>query len=305
MTTTIPAGAVVVGVDGSAWGDLALDWAAREASLEGRPLVIVHAGSPPTTGVTAYLYRELVAALRAEGEVFLEQETGRARAVDDRLDVHQVLSQTDPRAALLDTSAEASMLVVGTRGLGPVSQLLIGSVSHAITKHAHVPVVILRDVGEEPREAGVLVGVAGDDRDGPVLDFAFRVADARRLPVTLLHSFSAGRGVPDERREVPAEEPGFEDQRAVLVEAARAPSARHPSVPVHQLLSRGFADVQLVAASRRAELLVLGHRRKPLLREVFYGSVAPRVVEHAHCSVAVVPVERGHDGSERGDPVPD
>jgi nucleotide-binding universal stress UspA family protein len=44
-----------------------------------------------------------------------------------------------------------------------------------------------------------------------------------------------------------------------------------------------------VVASRHAALVVVCHRRKPLLNEIVYGSVAPRVVERAHCSVAVVP----------------
>ncbi len=303
MTEPIPAGAVAVGVDGSTWSDLALDWAAHEASLEGRPLVLVHAAHVPESGIEAYLYREVTTALRGEARAFLTRQEQRVRAVDDRLEVHQVLAQTDPRTALLEVSADASMLVLGTRGLGTVSQLLLGSVSHAMVTHAHAPVVVLRHGDQDVRQAGVLVGVAGDSLDAPVLDLAFRVAEARDLPVTLLHSFVEGVGVPDDRRDVPDDAPGFEEQRAVLAEAAGGPSAAHPSVQVRQVLTRGFADVQLIAASHGAELLVLGHRRKPWLREFFYGSVAPRVAEHAHCPVAVVPVGReGEPGSDSPDP---
>lgn len=288
MNTTIPAGAIVIGVDGSAGADLAVEWGAREAFLEQRPLCLVHAAPPLYPGETPYPH-EILEQLRAEGGALLEHAAERVRVEYDSIEIRTVVRQTDPREALLDAAADASMMVVGTRGLGPIRQLLLGSVSQALTKHAACPVVVLRPAPA----AGVRVGVAGDDGDQAVLDFAFRVAAARGLPVTLVHCFWDVVGVPEGVREIPVDEPGCEDQRAILVDAATASSARFPSVPVHLLLSRGFADLQLIAASRAAELLVVGHRRKPLLRDLIHGSVAPRVAEHAHCSVAVVPV--GHE----------
>lgn len=305
MTTSLPAGAIVVGIDGSTWSDLALDWAAQEASLEGRPLVLLHAVYSPSAGAMTFLesasvqYGELLGQLRRDAEDLLDKAAQRVHADHDLADVHQVVRLTDPREALLDAAVNASMLVVGTRGLGPIRQLLLGSVSAAMTKHAGCPVVVMRPGRQRSRQAGVLVGVAGDERDDAVVDFAFRIAETRRLAVTLVHSFWDVVAAEDESREVPADEPGCEDQRAVLTEAADRPSGLHPSVPVHLLLSRGFADVQLIQASRNAELLVLGHSRKPFLQEFIYGSVAPRVVEHAHCAVAVVPV-----GQEAGESDP-
>jgi nucleotide-binding universal stress UspA family protein len=295
MNTTIPSDGIVVGIDGSNWSDLALDWAARQASSEGRPLVLVHAVHPPSTGALGYLdtagfrYGELLDQLRKDAEELLTERAEKTRAEHELPDIRRIVQLTDARVALLDAAVDASMLVVGTRGLGPLRQLLLGSVSLAMTKHSSAPVVVVRPASPGPHEAGVLVGVSGDDRDGDVLEFGFRIAHARGLPVTAVHSFWDVVGG-DETREVRADEPGYEDQLGVLMDAVRRPSERYPSVPVHHLLSRGFADVQLIAASRHAELLVLGHRRKPVLRELIYGSVAPRVVEHAHCSVAVVPV---------------
>jgi nucleotide-binding universal stress UspA family protein len=295
MNATNPSGAIVVGVDGSSWSDLALDWAAREASLEGRPMVLIHAVHPPSANALAYLdtagfrYGELLDQLRSDADDLLTEKAEKTQAEHELVDVRRVVQLADAREALLAGAVDASMLVVGTRGLGPIRQLLLGSVSLAVAKHSRSPVVIVRPGTPGPHDAGVLVGVAGDDRDGDVLEFAFRVADARDLPITVAHAFWDLVG-DDETREVTADAPGYEDQLGLLIEAVRRPSERHPSVPVHHLLSRGFADVQLISASRGAELLVLGHRRKPMLREIIYGSVAPRVVEHAHCSVAVVPV---------------
>lgn len=301
-TSTHP---VVVGVDSSTCGDLALDWAAQQASLEQRPLVLVHAVLPPSAGARSYLEStgigsvDMLDQLRRDAEELLSRKAREVRETHDLIDVRQVVRLTDAREALLESAHGASMVVVGTRGLGPVRQLLLGSVSLAMAKHSSCPVVVVRPGPPGAHEAGVLAGVTGDDRDHGVLDFAFRVAHARAMPVTVVHTFWDVVGVDDETREVPDDEPGYEDQLALLADAVRGSVELYPSVPVHHLLSRGFADMQLIAASRSAELLVLGHRRKPFLREFIYGSVAPRVVEHARCCVAVVPV-----GPEEDEPDP-
>lgn len=299
MADSLPPGAIVVGIDGSTPSDRALSWAARQASLEKLPLVLLHALPTPTAGATPYLHTELLDHLRVDATELLDTACRQARADEPITDVHPVLQQTDPRNALLHASARASMLVVGDRGLGPVGQLLLGSVSDAMVKHSASPVVVIRSGPEHSRAAGVVAAVTGDGRDDAVLDFAFRVAHARTLPVTLVHCFWDAVGALEGVREVAGDEPGYEDKRALLDEAAKGPSARYPSVPVHQMLSRGFVDVQLIAASRRAELLVLGHQRKRFFQELAYGSVAPRVVEHAHSSVAVVPLSKE---SEAPDP---
>ena len=301
MTDPLPPGAIVVGIDGSPPSDLALSWAARQASLEELPLVLFHALPTPTAGATPYLHAELLDHLRVDATELLDNACRKAREDEHVTDVHPVLQQTDARNALLHASASASMLVVGDRGLGPVRQLLLGSVSDAMVKHSASPVVVIRSGPEHSRAAGVVVGVAGDGHDDPVLDFAFRVAQARELPVTLVNCFWDAVGALEGVREVAADEPGYEDKRDLLDEAVKRPSARYPSVPVHKMLSRGFVDMQLIAASRRAELLVLGHRRKRFLEELAYGSIAPRVVEHAHSSVAVVPLRKASDAADPTD----
>ena len=64
---------------------------------------------------------------------------------------------------------------------------------------------------------------------------------------------------------------------------------RHPEVKVDLLLSRGFADRRLVAASRDYEMVVLGHHRLPPLNALVWGSVTPLVVRDATSDLAVVP----------------
>jgi nucleotide-binding universal stress UspA family protein len=299
--TQAPRDSIVVGMDGSAAAEAALDWAADQAVLEGRPLVLVNAVSPLSAGATSSLGSLGVDTLRVRDDLLtdaralLARSEERATAGRAGLVVHQVARVADPRETLLELAGEGRLLVVGSRGMGPVRSLLLGSVSLALTKHAPGPVVVVRPSLGERTPGGVLVAVALDGTDGPVLDLAFRVASSRTLPLTALHCFwdltEVSRGAVD----APDDEPGLDDLREQLRQAVAEAQARHPTVPVHLQLTRGFVDARVLDATTWADLVVLGHQPKPLLGELVYGSVAPQVVEAGQCSVAVVgrPHEEG------------
>ena len=81
------------------------------------------------------------------------------------------------------------MVVVGSRGLGPVASLLLGSVSVTVSKHASSPVVVCRPHPPlSPPQVGILVGVDGTALSLPAAELAFRLAALRRCTLTVLHS---------------------------------------------------------------------------------------------------------------------
>lgn len=276
-------GAVVVGVDGSASADVALDWAAAQAELDGTALLLLHAAAPPALSGSGWLesrgveHREVLHQLRDEARRLLNDRCSRVAATHPRLRTERVVRLEDPRAALLDAATEARLLVVGTRGVGRVRRLLLGSVSGAVAHHAACPAVVARAGGGS---AGVVAGVVDAPGDGAVLDLAFAVAATRDLPLTVLHC-----GWDQDRGGTPP------DQVRAHLEAALRPYAEsRPRVRVALAVLQGFADEHLVRASQDAALVVVGRRHKPYLNELVFGSVAPVVVERAACSVAVVPV---------------
>lgn len=283
---------VVVGIDGSDASMLALDWAATQAAAETRPLVLLTAaavsGELPSAWLATYVVDDHQdrAQLKERARAVARRCTARVHEKHPGLDVRHEMSFEDPRDALLEI--EADLVVVGTRGLGLVRRLLLGSVASEVVKHATHPTVVVRERKGSVSQGGVLVGIAGDAGDAAAINLACRVAQARSLPVTAYHSVW-DVVQPSETRDVAPDAPGYDAERLPLVRAIEIAKRDHPGVEVRQVLSRGFADQRLIRASEHADLLVVGHRRKPFLNELVYGSVAPKIAEHASCSVAVVP----------------
>src|SRR6478609_2164549 len=150
---------IVVGIDGSESSDVALDWAATQAASEGCPLVLLTAVSSPGAESSAWLAAHGI----NEGQVHAQLKE-RARAVARRcavrvheqypdLDVRHDLRFDDPRDALLEL--DAGLVVVGTRGRGPVRRRLLGSVAGTVVKHATSPTVVVRPAGESETRHGV------------------------------------------------------------------------------------------------------------------------------------------------------
>ena len=185
-------GTVVVGVDGSKSASRALAWAVDQALAEHRALTLVHAVLPVGA---AWLdqdgidHRIGVDPMHTEGHELLRRarEAVTERAPD--LEVHEVLRVVDPRELLLSLSAQAALVVLGSRGRGPVRSLLLGSVGVALSRHAYCPVVIHRPCHQGKVRHGVLVGVDGTADSQAALEFAFRQASLRALPLTVLHAF--------------------------------------------------------------------------------------------------------------------
>jgi nucleotide-binding universal stress UspA family protein len=290
----VASGSIVVGVDGSPDAERALHWASDQAALERRTLTLVHAvqmtGFPAagTFAASGIDYGGMSDVLLESGGALLAAARAHALQRQPGLEVAEVLSTGDARNELLAVSRRAAMVVVGSRGRGPVRSLLLGSVSVTVSKHAGCPVVVCRPLpttsAGEPG-SGILVGIDGTGRSLPAIELAFRMAALRGAPLTVLHCYwdtlpPGAEGAP---------EADLSDLRAVVAESISGMAEKFPEVVVDVRLRRGFADRSLVDASGDHALVVLGHHPLSALDDLVYGSVAPAVVERARCAVAVVP----------------
>ena len=148
MTTQQPpGGTIVVGVDGSDPGREALHWAAREARLRGAKLVAVHAWSPApalpddSLDPVPTAAPELAPVLERDAKDFVEHELEPLRR--EGIDVESRIVAGEPTDALTDAATAADLLVLGTRGHGRLSGLLLGSVSQKLARHAPCPLVLV------------------------------------------------------------------------------------------------------------------------------------------------------------------
>lgn len=137
---------IVVGVDGSPQSEAALDWAMAEARLRGATVRAVHAWSLPYhQGEIGHMAGELIHDPLAQ----FAQETLDA-AVRTAASQHAVpviegqVVQAPAARALIEAAADADLLVVGSRGRGGFTGLLLGSVSQQCAQGAMCPVVIVR-----------------------------------------------------------------------------------------------------------------------------------------------------------------
>lgn len=288
----IPSGTVVVGVDGSPSAEHALDWAIDQAVLEHRPLTLAHGvGSGQTAWMSSpgFDHGVVLNAMREDGHVVLDAARARVTERAPGVEVHVVLRLNDARQTLLDLSEEAAMVVLGSRGRGPVRTLLLGSVSVGVSRHAHCPVVVLRPHDGGAVRRGVLVGADGTERSLPTLEFAYRMASLHRLPLTVMHCVWDAVAITAGPAMVLAGEPEVEDQRLLLAESVSGMREKFPDVHVTTELARGLADDCLVRAAEQMDLVVVGMHPHNPVAGMIYGSTAATVLEHASCVVAVVP----------------
>lgn len=136
---------IVVGTDGSQAALDALKWAYDEARLAGAELVVVHSWEYPYTDGAggADDFRK---KMRHDAAAQLDADAAHlaARAAVDGVVVVTRLLEKLPAQALIDEAADADLVVVGSRGRGGLSSLLLGSVSRAVVQHAPCPVAVIR-----------------------------------------------------------------------------------------------------------------------------------------------------------------
>jgi nucleotide-binding universal stress UspA family protein len=289
-TLQIPQGSVVVGIDGSEHSTRALRWAADQAHLFRAPLTILHA----LGAIDPYWMVQPVVDVQAlkdsmvnTSEELLAEARRAALAAHPDLEVTVGWRSEDARHLLIEASEQAGLVVVGSHGHGRFKRLLLGSVSVGLTRHAHCPVAVVRPDGAGG--GGVLVGVDGTPQSAPTLDEAFRIAASRGASVTVVHCFwqlptgEHGSGLVD-----PDDEQYAEHRRAV--DESLAPAChRHPDVPVTVRLVQGLADNVLLELAQGMDVAVVGSRERTTLSDLLLGSVAGVLVEHATCTVVVVP----------------
>jgi nucleotide-binding universal stress UspA family protein len=297
---------VIAAFDGSDDSLRALDWAFDAARRRAATLRVVHvrqyAAWAPAGIALPMPPRAATDPVLDQARDYLDGRTGPAS-------VELVAVDGAPGATLPELGAEAQLLVLGSRGRGGFTSLLLGSNGLTTARDAECPVVVVPRPGREldgipPAAPGprVVVGLNVDSPDDAVLAFAFAEAALRdaRLQAVAAYPWPVQlwAGGPGELLPTGIDQDAVEHEIRVLAEGFLAPHrARHPEVEVEPYVAPGDAAGQLVAAAQGATLTVVGrHRRRLLAPARMLGSVTHAVLLHAPSPVAVVPPAPPEDG---------
>ncbi|MGW7577070.1 universal stress protein [Streptomyces sp. NPDC054765] len=283
---------LTVGTDGSDSAFRSLDWAVDEAARHGLPLRIVHASRwERYEGTSPQGQDRPGEQVLADDIVASAAEHARRRHPDVTVSA-EVLAD-DAVTALLNEGLHAALLVLGSRGLGEFTGLLLGSVGLTVAARARCPVIVVR--GDPAGLAGthgrILLGVADPAGDMTAVRFAFREAEARRCTLEAVCAWRHPAHEPADTPALPAEAHRYHEQRAtaLLDDALAEASGEHPAVRVHRAMVEGPAHKVLVHRAAAADLLVVQGQRRHGHFGLQPGRVAHTALCHAACPVAVVP----------------
>jgi nucleotide-binding universal stress UspA family protein len=281
---------IVAGTDGSEESLRAVGWAAREAALRGVPLRIVAAAAllpRMTARVGTVEYDTVTDVLVSERDSALAAAAERAAKAAQGVLIDADPLDGMPAQAIVESGSGALMLVLGSRGIGAFTALLLGSVSRYAASHAPCPVVVVRDEAPSPHRL-VGVGIGDPDHCGDALTFAFEEASLRQASLTAVHAWHTPQTDISRAGQLSA----APEEQAVAADAGRHLAAlleewraKYPDITVSQEVVHGHPGRALVGLSARADLVVVGRHSD----HQGPGSVRHAVLNHAHGPVAIVP----------------
>ncbi|MGW7681578.1 universal stress protein [Kribbella sp. NPDC054772] len=283
---------IVIGYDGSPGSTSALQWAAAAADRAMAPLRILEAFeivivTRPTPGHVVPLE-----AVRTARQQALDDAADSIRAQYSGLRVDTALVGGAAPKTLVDAAQDARLMVIGSRGHGGWSGLLVGSVAVQVTMHAECPVVVVpHDApSHADDETPVVVGVDGSKASARAIGFAYDQADSLHTSVVAVHAWSSPfHRYNDNVSELEFDEETIrEESRLLVAESVAGAAADHPDVAWTTELVPGSAAEGLVQRSESARLLVVGSRGRGGFTGLLLGSVSQSVLHHTNCPIAVV-----------------
>ncbi|CAN5853020.1 universal stress protein [soil metagenome] len=257
---------IVVGIDGSPAAINAALWAATEAFHRHVPLRLVYAiGTEPTEGQPEFdcaetALRTASAAVESRGQL-VKIETDVVRG--------------DAATVLVDESRTASMVCLGSTGIGAVASRLRRSTVVDVARRAYCTVAIVRTphVKPEPEADWIVVAVDDSAQDDSVVEFAMTEASLRHAPILAVGVWSADFG------DTPYDEL---DRRVQVWRDRHAGVHIHPVATTHATVARFLAE----NPCESVQLAVISSHNAHQVAHI----VGPRhpVVSHGNCSVVVV-----------------
>jgi nucleotide-binding universal stress UspA family protein len=201
-----------------------------------------------------------------------------------------------PASVIVDRAgvSRAELVVVGSRGLGPLKSMLLGSVSAEVVDHAPCPVLVVR----RPALGSALLAVDGSASAGAAVTFVrgshflaghpvevFSVAPSATPPPPVPMA-----GVSDAAYDSYEARIAGDRERVAVIAAEAVEDLRAGGLHARWSISQGNPAHEIIEAARSfgSDLIVLGSRGHTGLTRIVLGSVARNVLLHTHASVLIV-----------------
>ncbi|WKD58332.1 Universal stress protein [Corynebacterium capitovis DSM 44611] len=238
--------------------------------------------------------KELFDDLERETVEKIDRARDIALEVAPDIEIGHVIAEGSPIDMLLELSKGAAMIVMGSRGLGGLSGMVLGSVSGAVVSHASCPVVVIREdsnVTDENKYGPVVVGVDGSEVSRRATEVAFEEADARGAELVAVHTWvdtqvqgpGAGFAVSDDYWEAVQREKS--DKLDTYLSTLKT---RYPNVPLRKIIARDRPVRALTEAAEGAQLLVTGSHGRGGFKGMLLGSTSRALLQSAPCPMMVV-----------------
>ncbi|HET7269784.1 MAG TPA: universal stress protein [Rubrobacter sp.] len=285
---------VLLATDGSEEATLAASTASGLATRTGSELHVLTIGPE-------YPYFELPDAPARFEEVVEAQRREAKEILDDQVrkiedsggtveEAHLEMGVLPGRTIVhLGERLGAGLIIVGSRGLGPMKRAVMGSVSSSVVHHAHCPVLVVR--GERDYLQGrILLALDGSRESSAAAGAAVELAGSMDSELHVVHVGEVNPVYHPERRGYLALYKELQERARRLLDEQvnEVEAAGGTVVKAHLRMGRPDEEIVVLGEEIAAQLIVTGSRGLGGIRRALMGSVSDSVVSHAHCPVMVV-----------------
>lgn len=288
----VDSGTWVVGLDGSECATNALEWAVSNVEGRASSIELVTAWQTPVAG--AYPMSSPVTVVIDDAEFHdaaahdvAEVAAGLAPRVP--LPVTAAVGHGGPAQVLLEASESAALLVIGSRGRGGFTRLLLGSTSTQCATHASVPTIVVPGDVEPAAVETVIVGCDGSPNSMEALRWAIDFAPPGGTVVVVWVWDATPLAVGADAFFFPDASDLAAERFHHLVDTV-AEQARSRNVTLEREFVRGTPRSALAAQAENADLVVVGARGHGAVGAALLGSVSTWLLHHVHRPIAVVPL---------------
>ena len=297
---------ILLATDGSREAELAARAAADLAQKTHSELHVVHTFGIAPIGPPVYPEATNLQSVEFEAEIEEGQRISEQRAREvlaaevekvrsagcTVTEEHLIEGRIAPGIIGLAEEIGAGLIVVGSRGRGGIRRALMGSVSDSVVRHAHCPVMVVRD-DEHQRDdlpGRILLAVDGSEEASAAARTAVELAERTDSELHLVHVGEVRPVVHPERRGYLARYEELQEEALRLLEeqVEEVESAGGTISRAHLRMGRPDEEIIVLGEEIGAGLIVTGSRGLGGMRRALMGSASDSIVRHAHCPVLVV-----------------